>query len=117
LESVINRDSALFLTFSPCLSYYYLHAKGRFFSCVLDEIHLLAAMGYVENNPVRAGIVEKAEDYRWSSAAGHIGRNEDAVVSKDCPVVGSTTDWATYLEQRDDQLMKTLRGSTKNGRP
>ena len=74
-------------------------------------------MGYVENNPVRAGIVEKAEDYRWPSAAGHVGRNEDAVVSKDCPVVGSTTDWATYLEQRDDQLMKTLRGSTKNGRP
>jgi putative transposase len=61
--------------------------QGRFFSCVLDERHLLAAMRYVENNPVRAGIVEKAGDYRWSSAAGHIGRNEDPVVSKDCPVV------------------------------
>ena len=73
-------------------------------------------MRYVENNPVRVGIVEKAGDCRWSSAAGHIGRNEDPVVSKDCPVVGTTTDWAAYLEQRDDQLVKTLRESTKNGR-
>ena len=73
-------------------------------------------MRYVENNPVTVGIVEKAGDYRWSSAAGYIGRNEDLVVSKDCPVVGSTTDWAAYLEQRDDQLVKTLRESTKNGR-
>jgi putative transposase len=73
-------------------------------------------MRYVENNPVTVGIVEKAGDYRWSSAAGHIGRNEDPVVSKDCPVVGTTTDWAAYLEPRDDQLVKTLRESTKNGR-
>ncbi len=74
-------------------------------------------MRYVENNPVRAGIVEKAGDYRWSSAAAHLGRNEDPVVSMDCPVIGSMGDWAAYLEQRDDQLVKTLRESTKSGRP
>jgi hypothetical protein len=29
---------------------------GRFYSCVLDEDHLLAASAYVELNPVRAGM-------------------------------------------------------------
>jgi putative transposase len=91
--------------------------QGRFFSCVLDERHLLAAMRYVENNPVRAGMVEKAGDYRWSSAASHIRKNEDPVISMDSPVIGSITDWAAYLEQRDDQLVKALRESAKNGRP
>lgn len=74
-------------------------------------------MRYVENNPVRAGMVEKAGDYRWSSAASHIRKNEDPVISMDSPVIGSITDWAAYLEQRDDQLVKALRESTKNGRP
>jgi len=63
--------------------------------------------------------VEKAEDYHWSSASAHIGRNEDPVVSKACPVIGSVTDWIAfaYLEQRDDQLVKAFRESRKNGRP
>ena len=42
--------------------------QGRFYSCVLSESHLWAAVRYVERNPVRAGIVDRAEDYRWSSA-------------------------------------------------
>ena len=68
---------------------------------------------------MRAGIVEKAGDYRWSSASVHIGRNEAPVVSKACPVIGSMTDWIAfaYQEQRDDQLVKAFRESTKNGRP
>lgn len=31
-------------------------------------------MAYVENNPVRAGMVERAEDFEWSSAGAHLGR-------------------------------------------
>ena len=31
-----------------------------------DE-HLLTVLRYVERNPVRAGIVERAVDWRWSS--------------------------------------------------
>ena len=36
--------------------------QGRFFSCSLDEIHLYAAVRYIENNPVRAKI-ETFEKY------------------------------------------------------
>jgi putative transposase len=57
--------------------------QGRFFSCALDEKHLYAAVRYVENNPVSAGIVRKAANYTWSSAAGHVKGKADTVVAKD----------------------------------
>ena len=37
--------------------------QGRFYSCPLDEWHLWKALRYTELNPVRAGLVPKAE--RW----------------------------------------------------
>ncbi len=47
--------------------------QSRFFSCVLDDPHFLAALAYVDLNPVRARIVAQATDYPWSSAAAHAG--------------------------------------------
>ena len=35
---------------------------------VRDEKEWLRIAGYIENNPVKAGMVSLAEDYRWSSA-------------------------------------------------
>jgi hypothetical protein len=31
---------------------------------------------YIERNPVRAGLVERAQDWRWSSAAPRFGEAE-----------------------------------------
>jgi len=47
--------------------------QGRFHSCALDEEHFWAAMRYVEQNPVRAGLASKAWEYPWSSAPAHGG--------------------------------------------
>jgi len=42
--------------------------EGRFRSClVLDEDYFLACQRYIELNPVRARMVERPEDYPWSS--------------------------------------------------
>jgi putative transposase len=46
--------------------------QGRFGSYPMDDAHLMAAIRYVENNPVAAGIVARAEDWHWSSAASHV---------------------------------------------
>ncbi|KPJ53893.1 MAG: transposase, partial [Planctomycetes bacterium DG_58] len=46
--------------------------QNRFFSCGLDEKHTVAAMRYVEQNPVRAKIVRKPWRYAWSSSAAHV---------------------------------------------
>ena len=35
------------------------------------------AMAYVERNPVRAGLVASAEEYRWSSARAHLGCDDE----------------------------------------
>lgn len=45
--------------------------QARFYSCALDSHHAWAALAYVERNPVRAGLVERAEAYRWSTASAH----------------------------------------------
>jgi hypothetical protein len=50
--------------------------QGRFYSCPLDSYHLWVALRYAELNPVRAGLVAKAESWRWSSAAAHCGSLE-----------------------------------------
>jgi putative transposase len=48
--------------------------QGRFYSCFLDPVHLVAAVRYVERNPVRKRIIRHPWDWRWSSAAEHTGR-------------------------------------------
>ncbi|MGE5397741.1 MAG: REP-associated tyrosine transposase [Chitinophagales bacterium] len=37
-----------------------------------DDSYLLAAARYIHNNPVKAGIVEKADKYRWSSYSSYL---------------------------------------------
>ena len=56
---------------------------SRFFSTALDEPHMWAAIRYVEQNPLRAGMVKRAQDYVWSSAACHCGKLDDPVVYVD----------------------------------
>jgi putative transposase len=42
--------------------------ERRFRSCLAQsEIYVLACYRYIELNPVRAGMVERPQDYRWSS--------------------------------------------------
>jgi len=43
--------------------------QGRYFSSALDEQYTYHAFRYIENNPVRAKMVNSAVDYRYSSAA------------------------------------------------
>ena len=92
--------------------------QGRFYSTVLDETHYWAALRYVERNPVRAGMVRSAEEYRWSSAAAHCGIRVDSLLAT-LPVIPGFIDcWGRWLEEEDDRdQMKMIRNTTKTGRP
>jgi putative transposase len=46
---------------------------SRFYSCPLDETHLITALLYVDRNPARAGLVKAPWDWPWSSATAHLG--------------------------------------------
>ena len=92
--------------------------QGRFFSCPLDEQHLWAAVRYVERNPVAAGMVERAEQYRWSSAAAHCGFCKDDLLSVDFPPTGVITDWSAWLAQPDEETVTAyIHQQTRTGRP
>ncbi len=56
--------------------------EGRYKSSLIDsERYLLACYRYIERNPVRAGMVKQAEDYRWSSYRVHAhGLPSDLIV-------------------------------------
>ena len=74
--------------------------QGRFYSCTLDETHLWEAVRYVECNPVRAGIVKRAEDFRWSSVAAHCRICEShPVLARDFPADGDMEDWDEWLHE------------------
>jgi putative transposase len=47
-----------------------------------SERYLLTCMRYIELNPVRAGIVAQASDYRWSSYRANALGASDAVVQR-----------------------------------
>lgn len=53
--------------------------QGRFASYPMDDGHLFVAARYVENNPVRAGLVAEAGDWPWSSARAHLGGAPDGL--------------------------------------
>lgn len=91
--------------------------QGRFGSCVLDEFHLLAAVRYVESNPVRAGIAKTAWDYPWSSAAFHVGNINIDLLVKDRTLMGLIDDWRAYLAEDQNLPTENIRKATKIGRP
>jgi len=95
--------------------------QGRFFSSPLDDGYMRAAIRYVENNPVRAGLVEKAEDYPWSSAKGHCGLGSDSVLTaKDewLQAMAGVTDWAGWLASAHDcGKLDILRRNVEKGLP
>ena len=51
--------------------------QARFGSVAMDEEHLMAAARYLAMNPVRSRLVERAEDWRWSSVPAHLAGRDD----------------------------------------
>jgi putative transposase len=93
--------------------------QGRFFSCPMDSDHLWAAIRYVECNPVRAKMVDRAENYPWSSAAAHCGMRLDPILSP-LPLLRppQTSDWSSWLaDSEDEALLAKIRHHTRTGRP
>jgi putative transposase len=52
--------------------------QGRYKGIMIDkDCYLIPLSRYVHLNPVRAGVVERPEHYRWSSYLGYIGRGKE----------------------------------------
>jgi putative transposase len=91
--------------------------QGRFGSVAMDDAYLAAAARYVAMNPVRARLVERPEDWRWSSVAAHLEGKDDGVV-KVHPVLERTGDFRAFLgDDEDAAAYAALRQSETTGRP
>lgn len=90
----------------------------RPYSCVLDDAHAWAAVRYVERNPLRAGMVDRAEDYPWSSARAHCGMATDSLLTTSWPDVSLVPDWSAWLAETPDRASEhRIRCRTSTGRP
>ena len=93
--------------------------QGRFSSSPLDERYLLAAVRYVERNPVRANMVRLPWKYKYSSAQYHIGEIKvDPLIKNDQTLQDLIDNWRDYLhnEDEDDDLSR-IRREESGGRP
>jgi len=97
--------------------------RGRYrsFPIATDE-HLLTVLRYVERNPVRSGLVRRARDWPWSSAA-----RPPAVADGSWPTLAPwpierPRDWATLVDrpmtaaEEADQRVR-LQAALARGRP
>ena len=91
--------------------------QERFYSFPMDEPHLLAAIRYVERNPVSAGFCQEASEWSWSSARPHLRGCDDELVEVR-PLLEHVDDWATYLsEGAVDATAEQIPIHSRNGRP
>jgi REP-associated tyrosine transposase len=66
--------------------------QGRYKAVGIEsDAHVLTACRYVERNPIRAGLVTRAEDWRWSSLWRRCNRCADGFLN-DWPVP-LPSDW------------------------
>jgi len=95
--------------------------QGRYFSSIVQEReYLLRVVRYVEQNPVRAQMVDKTWDYAWSSARTHVGIDKDPIIrtighKKILDELGGMVTWQEYLSSEESSVDEVIRTSTHKG--
>ncbi|MGE0487040.1 MAG: transposase [Gammaproteobacteria bacterium] len=91
--------------------------QDRFHSFPMDEAHLLAAVRYIERNPVAAGLTRTADEWPWSSAHAHLAARDDDLVEV-APMLERIADWSGYLETPTaDAERDAISRHSRSGRP
>jgi putative transposase len=90
--------------------------QGRYKNFPIQtDRHLLTVSKYIEANPVRAGLVRRAEDWKWSSLS-----TDDSIVRPELTEgpVARPANWAEWVNlgvARDE--LDAVRKSVRRGRP
>jgi putative transposase len=85
-ESLAGLMKALGQRYVQYVNYTYEHTgtlwEGRYRSGMMkDETHVLCCYRYIDLNPVRAGMVDRPEQYRWSSYRANAGSVRNALLT------------------------------------
>jgi putative transposase len=91
--------------------------QGRFKSFPIQEDdHLLTVLRYVERNPLRAGLVDQAGAWRWSSLWHRLNGNEAGLVD-DGPLA-MPRRWLAHVQAPQTEAeLEALRRSVVRGAP
>jgi len=90
--------------------------QSRFASVVLDDTHLIRAVRYVSLNPVRAHLVGRREDWKWSSVRAHLSGVDDALVTVR-PVLDRIPHLKDLLQVDMEDDFSELRRAESTGSP
>jgi putative transposase len=91
----------------------------RYHSTIVDEeSYLWAVSKYIENNPVRAGIVKKPEDYPYSSAGAHILGRKDPILNGTLFDKNELKEYRKFVKlEEDKKTLEEIRKQTRMGKP
>ena len=91
---------------------------NRFYSAPVEPEQSWVIARYIELNPVRAGLVPRAEDHPWSSARSHCLGVSDPMLAEEHPIGEDSDEWKRWLGQEvDDHLDIAIRRATATGSP
>jgi putative transposase len=83
---------------------------------VQHDAHLLTVMRYVERNALRAGLVERAEQWPWGSLAWRLGRSGGPTLAD--PPVSLPSGWTSYVNAPQTAAeLEALRACVNRQRP
>jgi putative transposase len=93
--------------------------QGRFKSFpIAADAHFLAVLRYVERNPLRAGVVRRAEAWRWGSLYRRThGTAEEKALLADSPVPLGR-QWLEHVNRPQSEAeLEAVRRSVQRGQP
>jgi putative transposase len=98
--------------------------EGRFRSCLVDSArYVVACYRYIELNPVRAGMVRSADEYRWSSHSRNAGLAPNTLLAAHAEYVALAGDEpvrhrayrALFAESDEPAFLAAIRDATNGG--
>lgn len=89
--------------------------QGRFSSFPMDEAYLLAAVKYIEMNPVRAHLAPDPYVWPWSSARAHADGKDDILVKVE-PLLEMVGAWKQFLTDANEVDAAKIRSHERTGR-
>lgn len=93
--------------------------QSRFYSCPVEGRYVWLTLRYIERNPVRAQITQSPEDYPWSTACYHVGKQPppNLLDWNAWREQWSFHTWFEALRETDEEETHSIRTASRKGIP